>query len=196
MDGDRIDGPLYRIRFIGAQKNQIITGGVFMPAKKASTARERDASLRQHLVTLLTNGHAHADFDSAIRKIPPALEGKRPKSAAHSLWEVLEHMRIAQWDILEFSRNPGHKSPDWPKGYWPDSPTPPDAKAWDKSVRAFRKDLKAMCALVTDPATDLYARIPHGDGQTILREALLAADHNSYHLGELVLLRRILGCWK
>ena len=124
-----------------------------------------------------------------------ALRGKRPKGAEHSPWEVLEHLRIAQWDILDFTRNPNYQHLPWPEGYWPATPAPPDAKAWDKSVRAFRRDLKAMCDLVADPATDLYARIPHGNGQTILREALLVADHNAYHLGELVLLRRLLGAW-
>jgi hypothetical protein len=165
-----------------------------MPAKKTSIDKERDAALRQHLINLLTGGQAHAGFDAAIRNIPPDLHGKHPKGAAHSLWEVLEHMRIAQWDILEFSRDPGHRSPDWPGGYWPSSPAPPDAKAWQKSVRAFRKDLKAMCELVADPRVDLFAKIPHGDGQTILREALLVADHNAYHLGELIVVRRLLGC--
>ena len=157
---------------------------------------DQDASLRQHLLSLLTGGNAHTDFETAIQNVPPALRGKRPKGAEHSLWEVLEHMRIAQWDILEFSRDPKHRSPDWPGGYWPGTPTPPDDKAWDKSVRAFRRDLKAMCALVAGESTDLFARIPHGDGQTILREALLMADHNAYHLGEMVLVRRLLGAWK
>ena len=157
---------------------------------------DQDASLRQHLLSLLTGGNAHTDFETAIKNIPPALRGKRPKGAEHSLWEVLEHMRIAQWDILEFSRDPKHRSPDWPGGYWPATPAPPDDKAWDKSVRAFRRDLKAMCALVAEESTDLFARIPHGDGQTILREALLVADHNAYHLGEMVLVRRLLGAWK
>jgi hypothetical protein len=164
-----------------------------MPPKK--TSANRDASLRKHLLELLNGGHAHATFDAATRNLPPALRGKRPKGAEHSPWEVLEHMRIAQWDILEFSRDATHQSPEWPRGYWPATPAPPDAKAWDKSVRAFRRDSKAMCDLVADPAADLYARIPHGNGQTILREALLAADHNAYHLGELVLLRRLLGAW-
>lgn len=167
-----------------------------MATKKALIATDRDASLRRHLLNLLTGGNAHADFETAIRNIPPAQRGKRPPGAAHSLWEVLEHMRIAQWDILEFSRDSQHQSPDWPGGYWPGSPALPDAKAWDKSVRAFSNDLKEMCALVADPATDLHARIPHGDGQTILREALLVADHNSYHLGELIVVRRLLGAWK
>jgi hypothetical protein len=166
-----------------------------MPTRKASATTDGDAPLRQHLLELLTGGHAHADFSTAIQKIPPAARGKRPKGAEHSPWEILEHMRIAQWDILEFSRNPRHRSPDWPSGYWPSAPAPRDAKAWEKSVRAFRSDRKAMCDLVSDEKTDLYAKIAHGDGQTILREALLLADHNAYHLGELVLVRRLLGAW-
>lgn len=157
---------------------------------------DQDSSLRHHLLDLLTGHNAHTDFNAAIKDIPPQLLCKRPQGAEHSLWEVLEHMRIAQWDILEFSRDARHQSPEWPEGYWPATPAPPDDQAWDKSVRAFRKDLKAMCALVAAESTDLYARIPHGDGQTILREALLVADHNSYHLGEMVLLRRLLGAWK
>lgn len=165
-----------------------------MPPK---IARETaDAAIRQQVIGLLRGGQAHATFDDTIRGIPPAVRSKRPRGAEHSPWEVLEHLRIAQWDILEFSRNPAHVSPAWPSGYWPLTPAPSGAKAWDKSVRAFRRDLKAMCDLVEDASTNLYARIPHGDGQTILREALLAADHNAYHVGELVLLRRLLGCWK
>jgi len=107
----------------------------------------------------------------------------------------LEHLRIAQWDILEFSRNAGHVSPPWPDGYWPRGDAPPDERAWDRAVDAFRTDLAAMCVSVADPATDLFAPIPHGDGQTVLREALLVADHNAYHLGQLVVVRRLLGCW-
>jgi hypothetical protein len=155
-----------------------------------------DASLRQHLLSLLKGGNAHADFETAIKDLPVKVRGERPKGAEHSPWEVLEHLRITQSDILEFSRNPAHKSPDWPSGYWPTTQAPPDEKAWDKTVHNFRHDLKAMCDLVADESTDLYAKIPHGDGQTILREALLTADHNAYHLGELVLLRRLLGAWK
>ena len=155
-----------------------------------------DAALRQHLLNLLHGGHAHATFDDAVKDMPAELRGKQPKGAEHSAWQLLEHLRITQWDILEFSRDAKHKSPDWPEGYWPVKPEPPDEKAWDKSVHAFRKDLKAMCELVADKSTDLFATIPHGDGQTILREALLVADHNAYHLGQLVLLRRLLGAWK
>jgi hypothetical protein len=104
-------------------------------------------------------------------------------------------MRMAQWDILEFSRNPAHVSPEWPAGYWPLSKTPPSARAWTQSVNAFRADLQAMVALVENRRTDLFARIPHGEGQTVLREALLVADHNAYHLGQLVLLRKLLKAW-
>jgi len=154
-----------------------------------------DKVLRQHLLDLLKGGNAHADFDGAIKDLPVAPRGKRPQGAEHSPWEVLEHMRIAQWDILEFSRDPQHQSPDFPSGYWPTAQAPPDEKAWNESVHSFRKDLEAMCDLVAADSTDLYARIPHGDGQTILREALLVADHNAYHLGEMILLRRLLGAW-
>jgi DinB superfamily len=155
----------------------------------------QDAALRQHLIELLKGAHAHATFKDAIEDFPSEIRGKRPKGAPHSPWEVLEHMRIAQWDILEFSRNPKHQSPKFPDGYWPSSPEPPDPKAWDRSVHSFCQDLQTLSALVADESTDLYAQIPGGDGQSILREALLAADHNSYHLGQLVLLRRTLGAW-
>jgi hypothetical protein len=155
-----------------------------------------DSALREHLVQLLTGGHAHVDFDAAVKGVPIELRGERPEGAERSAWELLEHLRIAQWDILEFSRDAKHQSPEWPGGYWPPTAAPPDEHAWEKSVRAFRRDLKAMCELVTDPATDLYAKIPHGDGQTILREALLTADHNSYHLGQLLMTRKLLGAWR
>src|SRR4051812_5739487 len=152
-----------------------------------------DKALRKHLLSLLNGGNAHLDFDSAIKNFPAALRGKRPKGSPHSPWEILEHMRLAQWDILEFTRDPKHVSPDFPDGYWPSTPEPPNNKAWNKSAGAFRADLKAISDLVANKSTDLFAPIPHGDGQTILREALLVADHNAYHLGQLVLLRRILG---
>ena len=162
---------------------------------KKTTQADRDASLREHLLKLLTAEQAHAGFDAAVKNLPADLRGKRPAGADHSPWELLEHLRIAQNDILDFSMNPNYKALDWPGEYWPATPTPPDDKAWDKSVRAFRKDLKAFCALIADPSTDLYARIPHGDGQTILREALLIADHNAYHVGQLVLVKKMLGAW-
>jgi DinB superfamily len=157
---------------------------------------DTNQALREHLVALLGGGNAHAGFDQAVSSLPAALQGRRPQGAPHSAWELLEHLRIAQWDILEFSRNPKHVSPGWPDGYWPKTAAPPNAQAWEESVAKFRADLKAMEQLVSDPATDLFARIPHGEGQTILREALLVADHNAYHVGELVFLRRLLSAWK
>jgi hypothetical protein len=153
-------------------------------------------ALRDHLLYLLTDGGAHLSFEAAVKGLPPDLRGRRPKGAEHSPWELVEHMRIAQWDILEFTRNPKHKSPEFPKGYWPAAQAQPDEKEWEKSVKAFRADLKAMTELVADESTDLFARIPHGEGQTVLREALLMADHNAYHLGQLVLVRRLLGAWQ
>lgn len=152
-------------------------------------------SVREHLLYLLRGGGAHLPFDKAVADIPPPLRGRTVPPVPHSPWRLLEHLRIAQWDILEFSRNPEHVSPTFPDGYWPHGDAPPDDRAWDRAVDAFRADLAAMCALVASPATDLFAPIPHGDGQTVLREALLVADHNAYHLGQLVVVRRLLGCW-
>ncbi|MCU1285203.1 MAG: hypothetical protein JWO13_1553 [Acidobacteriales bacterium] len=153
-----------------------------------------DQSLRKHILYLLEEGGAHADFDTALKDVPPAIRGKKPQGTDHSLWELLEHMRIAQWDIVEFTRNPKHKSPKFPDGYWPKEQTPPSEKAWEESVKEFREDLKEMTELVE--SADLFANIPHGDGQTILREVLLVADHNAYHLGQFVQLRKMLGGWE
>ncbi len=155
----------------------------------------RDRTLRQHLVDLLTGGGAHASFEAAVAGLPASLRGARHSRAPYSAWELLEHMRIAQRDILEFSRNPAHASPKWPAGYWPRTKTPPTARAWAQSVNVFQADLRAMVSLVKNPRTDLLARITHGDGQTVLREALLVADHNAYHLGQLILLRKLLKAW-
>jgi hypothetical protein len=130
-----------------------------------------------------------------VADLPPELRGVRAPGTPHTAWRLVEHLRIAQWDILEFSRNPKHVSPDWPAGYWPAGDAPPDPGAWDRSVAAFRADLAAMQALVADAGTDLFTRLPHGTGQTVLREALLVVDHNAYHLGQIVLLRRTLGAW-
>jgi hypothetical protein len=158
--------------------------------------KDSQRALRDHVLYVLGGGGAHAGFERAVEGMPAALCGAKPQGAPHSAWELLEHMRIAQLDILEFSRNPGHVSPDWPRGYWPASLAPPDPEAWGRSAEQFRADLEAMRTLVADPATDLFARIPRGDGQTVLREALLVADHNAYHVGELVFLRRVLGAWE
>jgi hypothetical protein len=151
--------------------------------------------LREHLLELLGGGHAHLNFDAAVAGLPAGLQGARPPGLPHTPWRLLEHMRIAQWDILRFCIDPNHVSPEFPGGYWPAGDAPPDPDAWDHSVAAFRSDLEAMKDLVADPATDLFTPLPHGQGQTVLREALLVADHNAYHLGQLVTVRRLLGAW-
>jgi DinB superfamily len=155
----------------------------------------QDRSLRQHVLYLLNGGGAHAKFEAVVSGIPTKLRGRKPAGMPHSPWMLLEHLRLAQWDILEFSRNAKHVSPDFPEGYWPESEAPPSAAAWTASIKKFRDDLKAMVNLVKNPKTDLFARIPWGDGQTVLREALLIADHNAYHLGQLLDVRRLLGAW-
>jgi hypothetical protein len=157
---------------------------------------KHEQSLRKHLVELLEGGSAHAKFEDVIKGLPAHLRGVKPANFPHTAWMLLEHLRLAQWDILEFSRNPKHASPPWPSGYWPKVEAPPNAAAWNRSVQQFRRDLKAMQSLVTNRKTDLFARIPWGDGQTLLREALLVADHNAYHLAQLLDVRRLLGAWK
>ena len=183
--------------------------------------RDHDGSLRDHLANLLRGRGAHVPFERAVADVPPDQRGAIPPGAASSLWQQLEHLRIAQWDILEFSRNPAHVSPEWPAGYWPESALPWSEKAdqrampghcfswsslsrsdcadspgaWQRSIDAFLADRTAMIALVANPAADLYRPFPHGTGQTLLREALVVADHNAYHIGQIVLLRRLLGCW-
>jgi hypothetical protein len=151
-----------------------------------------DKLLREHLLYLLRGGGAHADFESVVGDFPAGLVNRRAEGVPYTPWQLLEHMRIAQWDIVEFSRDAAHVSPPWPEGYWPAPGAEADGEAWNRSAESFREDLKRMTDLVEDPANDLYARIPHGDGQTLLREALLVADHNAYHLGALVMLRRVL----
>jgi hypothetical protein len=154
-----------------------------------------DKILREHLRKLLSGHEAHVNWASALKGLPRRLRGGKPTGAPHSAWELLEHTRIAQWDILEFCRNPKHVSPEWPSGYWPKLVSPASVGEWDHSVKSLERDLRSMVRLVMNPKTDLAAAIPHGSGQTILREALLVADHNSYHLGQFVQLRRLLGSW-
>jgi hypothetical protein len=158
--------------------------------------KDHEQSLRQHLLDLLGGGRAHAKFEDVVKDLPAKLRGAKPAKFPHSAWMLLEHMRLGQWDILEFSRNSKHVSPDWPSGYWPETEAPPNAAAWNKSIQRFRRDLKALEKLVANPKTDLFERIPWGDGQTILREALLVADHNAYHLAQLVDVQRMIGAWK
>jgi len=164
-------------------------------SSKKSSAGHNDVALRQHLVDLLKGGSAHVHFTDALEGFPPNKRGTFAQGLPHTGWQLLEHSRIAQWDILEFSRNPKHVSPGFPEGYWPKTPGPPSEGEWEKSEQAFQRDLQEMIELVKNPHTDLCAKLPHGDGQTVLREALVLADHNSYHLGQLVDLRRALGEW-
>jgi len=152
---------------------------------------DQDA-VREHLLYLLSGGGAHPSFDQVVSDLPAELRGEKPSGLSQTPWRLLEHLRIAQWDILEFCRDRDHVSPEFPQGYWPSGDAPPDDGAWDRSAAAFRADLEAVKELVTE-APDLLARVPGGDGQTFLREALLVADHNAYHLGQMALVRRLLG---
>lgn len=152
-------------------------------------------SLRTHLLALLRGGNAHVEFDRATKGVPAKLRGAKPAGQPHTSWRLVEHMRITQWDILEFSRNPKHVSPKWPDEYWPAGDAPPNPRAWENCLKDFRSDRRAIEKLVADPANDLLAPFPHGEGQTLLREALLVVDHTSYHIGQLIIVRRLLGAW-
>lgn len=148
-------------------------------------------SLRKHVLNLLRGGSAHLSFDDLVNSFPVDLCSRRVEGLPYTAWQVLEHMRLAQWDILEFSRDPNHVSPEFPKGYWPKPDELGSRDLWQKTIDEFRKDREQMEALVENESTDLYAKIPHGEGQTILREALVLADHNAYHLGVLAVMARI-----
>jgi hypothetical protein len=152
--------------------------------------------LRKQIAGVLAWGEAHQTFEAVVADFPVDLRGVRPQGLPHSAWELLEHMRIAQWDMLEFSRDPKHVSPEFPKGYSPTSAAPPSEKAWDDSVHRFLADRAEFEKLVLDPAHHLTAPLAHGDGQTLLREVLLTADHTSHHLGQFIVVRRLLGAWK
>ena len=155
-----------------------------------------DASLREILIRVLDWQDAHVHFDAAAEGIPPQLQGVQPEGLPYSAWQLVEHMRFTQRDILDFCRSPSYREPRWPEDYWPDRAEPESEGAWEASVAAFRADREALEALAADPDLDLFARIPHGTGQTYIRELLLVADHNAYHVGQLVLVRRLLGIWR
>jgi uncharacterized damage-inducible protein DinB len=155
-----------------------------------------DAALRDQLLRLLDWRDAHLGFDAAVDGLPSGLRGAPVEGLPYTAWQLLEHLRLAQHDILDFCRNPSYAQPAWPDDYWPASAAPPTADAWDESIRAFRADRDALKALATDPDVDLFAEIPHGSGQTYLRELLLVADHTAYHVGQFVVLRRLLGDWR
>jgi uncharacterized damage-inducible protein DinB len=155
-----------------------------------------DKALREDVLVLLRGGRAHVGFEKAVANLPEDLRGKKPRGAPYTPWQQLEHMRICQWDILEYIRDPQHVSPEWPQGYWPKEASPARG-AWAKTVKAFQADRQALVDLAANPSTDLLTRVPPGDaeGVTILHELLLVADHNAYHLGQIVILRRLLGAW-
>ncbi len=155
-----------------------------------------DALVREQLSRLLAWEDAHVSFDTAVDGIPETLRAQRPSNLPYSPWQLVEHLRLTQRDILEFCRNPDYRELEWPDDYWPASAAPPSPAAWDESIRLYREDRKALQQLAADPQVDLAARIPHGAGQTFLRELVLASDHAAYHVGELVVLRRLLGIWK
>jgi hypothetical protein len=166
-------------------------------AEKTKNVKDEQAPLREQLADLLQKGQAHATFDEAIKNFPIDLRGTVPPNLPYSAWQLLEHLRITQHDILDFSAPPtgGYQPIEWPNGYWPKSPQPPSAHAWDESIATIHRDLKTFIALIEKPSSDLYKPFRWGDGQNLLREALLIADHNAYHVGELILLRRLLGAW-
>ena len=174
----------------GASRQAAKKGNQTSPNQSASL---QDKALREHLLNLLRARGAHIDFNDAMADWPAQLAGAKVANFPHTAWMLLEHMRIAQWDILEFSRNPKHKSPKWPDEYWPASESPATERDWTASIAAFKKDLRAFERLISDRKSDLYEEFPWGDGQTLLREALLVADHNAYHLGQLVMLRKCMG---
>ena len=147
------------------------------------------------MLRLLDWQDAHVDFDAAVKDLAPELRGARPAGLPYSPWRLLEHLRCTQRDILEFCRNPAYVAPTWPADYWPSSDGPPTPEAWEQSIAGFRSDREELQRMAADPAVDLFARIPHGSGQSYLRELLLVADHNAYHVGELVVVRRLLGAW-
>ena len=151
-------------------------------------------ALRTHLAKILSWQDAHVSFDAAIEGIPPEMRGVQPPEIPHSLWQLLEHLRICQWDILEFCRNPDYQEIAM-EDYWPRTSAPPKPDSWEASIADFRNDCEALKQLALDPHQDLFAKIPHGTGQTYLRELLLVADHNAYHVGQIVMVRRLLGIW-
>lgn len=156
---------------------------------------DHNEQLREQLVRMLDWEDAHANFDAAVNGVPTELRGVQPNGLPYSLWQLLEHIRICQYDILEFSRDPNYRELKWEE-YWPPTVVPPTEDAWEKSIASFHADLESLKQLAMDQSIDLFAAIPHGTGQTYLRELLLVADHNVYHLGQMVTIRRLLGNWK
>ena len=156
---------------------------------------EPDKIVREQLLELLRGGHAHMVFDQAVDQFPLETINSRPPGSDYTPWRLLEHIRIAQWDILEFVRNPSHVSPPWPEGHWPPEGETADERKWNETIKRFREDLQAMQAIVENPETDLFNSLPHAEGYSVLREVLVLADHNAYHMGEFALLRQLMSTW-
>ncbi|GAB3510749.1 DinB family protein [Spirosoma knui] len=157
---------------------------------------EATAAVREQLIQFLTGSNAHQSLDGALNDLPASLRGVKPDKLPYSIWQLVDHIRIAQWDILEFSRDANHQSPPWPEGYWSREAAPADEAAWEQALQQIKQDRGAFIALLNDPERDLYIPFAHGDGQNLLREALLIGDHTAYHVGEIILIRRLLGAWK
>ncbi|QHW00011.1 DinB family protein [Spirosoma endbachense] len=151
--------------------------------------------LRNQLITLLQKSEAHQSLDAAIKNLPAELRGVKPENLPYSIWQLIDHIRLVQWDILEFSRNADYQSPPWPEGYWTKQVQPPDNSAWQQALDQIQQDRDAFIALLADPEWDLFQPFAHGDGQNLLREALLIADHTAYHVGEIIIIRRLLNAW-
>ncbi len=155
-----------------------------------------DGAVRKALLEFISGGNAHASIDDAVKDFPAALYAKKPEGSPHTAWQLLEHIRITLHDLVDFCRNPDYSAPKWPDGYWPKKDAPTSADLWNASVKDLKSDLQEFEKMLKAPDVDLYAKIPWGEGQTILREILLAGDHTSYHVGQLILLRKQLGAWE
>jgi hypothetical protein len=182
-----------RVRNCGIPLNMNMTQEDNMAA---ATENAEDTLLRNQLVELLRGGSAHADLDTCLDKMPAKLYGSKPKGASHSVWQLLEHLRFTLHDLLVFSTDSHYIAPKWPDDYWPAEEAPESQEEWKRSLKAMKADMAEFEKMVQNPATNLYAKIPWGEGQTLLREVLLAADHNSYHLGQIVMLRKQLDAWE
>jgi uncharacterized damage-inducible protein DinB len=167
-----------------------------MSTQPSAQLSDQERSIRNELLQYLQGAQAHASFDDAMKNFPASHYAKKPEAAPHNAWQLLEHIRLALHDLLEFCTHSDYQAPKWPEGYWPEKNAPKSSTEWNHSVASVHKDLKEFAALLQDPKTDLTANIPWGEGQTILREILLVGDHTSYHVGQLVLLRIQLGIWK
>ena len=159
------------------------------------TNKNHENSLIKNLEHLLDKGHAHVSLDDALKDLPFEVLGEKPGNLPYSIWQLTSHIRIAQWDILEFSRNENHISPKWPEGYWPAEAGPGSIAEWEKCMLQIKDDRKAFIKLLKDAGDQLYAPFPYGDGQSLLKEALVLADHNSYHTGEIIVVRKLLNVW-